>query len=183
MKSPRQSKTASAGRAVSRHDALRRRQGRFRHGRYGKRGDHPQGRDHQRRSDPLHRESRAPRRQRQVERAARGKNILCILHRRRRGANGSPVNFFYNGGPGSSLVFLLLGSFAPRRIRTNMPHFTPPAPYTLEDNPDSLLDCSDLVFINPVGTGIRPRSLPTRTATFGGSTRTRARSSSSSSGT
>jgi carboxypeptidase C (cathepsin A) len=48
---------------------------------------------------------------------------------------------------------LLLGSFAPMRLKTNMPHFTPPAPYTLEPNPDSLLDKSDLVFINPVGTG------------------------------
>jgi len=64
-----------------------------------------------------------------------------------------PVTFFYNGGPGSSSVYVLLGSFAPRRIRTSMPDFTPPAPYTLEDNTDSLLDRSDLVFINPVGTG------------------------------
>ena len=64
-----------------------------------------------------------------------------------------PVTFFYNGGPGSSAVFLLLGSFAPRRIRTNLPDFTPPAPYTIEDNPDTLLDQTDLVFINPVGTG------------------------------
>ena len=39
------------------------------------------------------------------------------------------------------------------RIKTSMPSFTPPAPYTLEPNPDSLLDKSDLVFINPVGTG------------------------------
>ena len=64
-----------------------------------------------------------------------------------------PVTFFYNGGPGSSSVYVLLGSFAPRRLRTALPDFTPPAPYTLEDNPDSLIDRSDLVFINPVGTG------------------------------
>jgi hypothetical protein len=62
-----------------------------------------------------------------------------------------PVTFFYNGGPGSSSVFLLLGSFGPRRIRTSMPQFTPPAPYMLEDNPDSLLDQNDLVLINPAG--------------------------------
>ena len=68
-------------------------------------------------------------------------------------ATERPVTFFYNGGPGSSSVFLLLGSFGPRRIKTSMPAFTPPAPYTLEDNRDSLLDHSDLVFINPVGTG------------------------------
>ncbi len=64
-----------------------------------------------------------------------------------------PVTFFYNGGPGSSSVYVLLGSFAPMRIRTALPSFTPPPPYTIETNPDSLLDRSDLVFINPVGTG------------------------------
>ncbi len=64
-----------------------------------------------------------------------------------------PVTFFYNGGPGSSSVYVLLGSFAPMRIRTSLPDFTPPAPYTIETNPDSLLDQTDLVFINPVGTG------------------------------
>jgi carboxypeptidase C (cathepsin A) len=68
-------------------------------------------------------------------------------------ATERPVTFFYNGGPGSSSVYLLLGSFAPMRLKTAMPSFTPPAPYTLEPNPDSLLDRSDLVFINPVGTG------------------------------
>ena len=54
-------------------------------------------------------------------------------------SSSRPVTFFYNGGPGSSSVFLLLGSFGPRRIKTSMPSFTPPAPYALEDNPDSLL--------------------------------------------
>jgi len=79
-----------------------------------------------------------------------------------------PVTFFYNGGPGSSSVFLLLGSFGPRRIRTDMPHFTPPAPYTLEDNPDSLIDCSDLVFINPVGTGYSAAIAPNKNGDFWG---------------
>jgi len=68
-------------------------------------------------------------------------------------AQNRPVTFFYNGGPGSSSVYIMLGSFAPTRLRTALPDFTPPAPYTLEPNPDSLLDRSDLVFINPVGTG------------------------------
>jgi carboxypeptidase C (cathepsin A) len=79
-----------------------------------------------------------------------------------------PVTFFYNGGPGSSAVYVLLGSFAPRRIRTAMPGFTPPAPYTLEDNPDSLLDRSDLVFINPVGTGYSAAIAPYRNRDFWG---------------
>ena len=68
-------------------------------------------------------------------------------------AIGRPVTFFYNGGPGSSSVYVLLGSFAPMRLKTALPDFTPPAPYEIETNPDSLLDISDLVFINPVGTG------------------------------
>jgi carboxypeptidase C (cathepsin A) len=79
-----------------------------------------------------------------------------------------PVTFFYNGGPGSSSVFVLLGSFAPRRIKTAMPSFTPPAPYTLEDNPDSLLDKSDLVFINPIGTGYSAAIAPSTNRNFWG---------------
>ena len=79
-----------------------------------------------------------------------------------------PITFFYNGGPGSSSVFLLLGSFGPRRIKTDMPHFTPPAPYSLEDNPDSLLDHTDLVFINPVGTGYSAAIAPGKNGDFWG---------------
>ncbi|WP_322011916.1 S10 family serine carboxypeptidase-like protein [Paraburkholderia sp. J12] len=83
-------------------------------------------------------------------------------------AQERPVTFFYNGGPGSSSVFVLLGSFAPKRIKTSMPGFTPPAPYTLEDNPDSLLDRSDLVFINPVGTGYSAAVAPHHNRDFWG---------------
>src|SRR5271166_1101103 len=79
-----------------------------------------------------------------------------------------PITFFYNGGPGSSSVFLLLGSFGPRRIKTDIPHFTPPAPYSLEDNPDSLLDHTDLVFINPVGTGYSAAIAPGKNGDFWG---------------
>jgi carboxypeptidase C (cathepsin A) len=79
-----------------------------------------------------------------------------------------PVTFFYNGGPGSSAVYLMLGSFAPRRIRTNMPGFTPPPPYTMEDNPDSLIDRSDLVYINPVGTGYSAAIAPFKNRDFWG---------------
>ena len=79
-----------------------------------------------------------------------------------------PVTFFYNGGPGSSSVFLLLGSFAPRRIRTKMPDFTPPPPYAMEDNPDSLLDRSDLVYIDPVGTGYSAAIAPFKNRDFWG---------------
>jgi carboxypeptidase C (cathepsin A) len=83
-------------------------------------------------------------------------------------AAGRPVTFFYNGGPGSSSVFLLLGSFAPQRIHTKMPSITPPPPYTLEDNSDTLIDRSDLVFINPVGTGYSTAIAPFKNRDFWG---------------
>jgi carboxypeptidase C (cathepsin A) len=83
-------------------------------------------------------------------------------------ASKRPITFFYNGGPGSSSVFLLLGSFGPRRIKTSMPAFTPPAPYALEDNHESLLDHTDLVFINPVGTGYSAAVAPGTNKDFWG---------------
>ena len=64
-----------------------------------------------------------------------------------------PVAFLYNGGPGSSSVWLHMGSFGPRRVVTTNAAVTPPAPYKVEDNMYSLLDKTDLVFIDPVGTG------------------------------
>ena len=64
-----------------------------------------------------------------------------------------PVAFLYNGGPGSSSIWLHMGSFAPKRVITANAAATPPAPYRLADNGWSLLDRADLVFIDPVGTG------------------------------
>ncbi|HEX7912101.1 MAG TPA: peptidase S10 [Paraburkholderia sp.] len=65
-----------------------------------------------------------------------------------------PVTFLFNGGPGAGTVFLMIGSIGPKRVRTASPAGTPPAPYTLGDNPDSLLDSTDLVFIDAVGAGL-----------------------------
>lgn len=64
-----------------------------------------------------------------------------------------PISFLYNGGPGSSSIWLHMGSFGPKRVVTANAGITPPAPYKIEDNPNCLLDKSDLVFIDPVGTG------------------------------
>jgi carboxypeptidase C (cathepsin A) len=65
-----------------------------------------------------------------------------------------PISFLYNGGPGSATMWLHMGAFGPRRIvTTNAPDFTPPAPFELVDNTESLLDKSDLVFIDAMGTG------------------------------
>ena len=64
-----------------------------------------------------------------------------------------PVTFAFNGGPGSSSVWLHLGLLGPRRVLMgDVGHLLPP-PYELADNPESLLAVSDLVFIDPVSTG------------------------------
>ncbi|HTW83231.1 MAG TPA: hypothetical protein VMD91_04060 [Candidatus Sulfotelmatobacter sp.] len=64
-----------------------------------------------------------------------------------------PLSFVYNGGPGSSTVWLHMGAFGPRMVVTANATTTPPAPYRLVDNADSLLDATDLVFVDAPGTG------------------------------
>jgi carboxypeptidase C (cathepsin A) len=64
-----------------------------------------------------------------------------------------PIAFFYNGGPGSASLWLHLGAFGPRRVSTVDAAFTPPAPYALVDNAETLLDKTDMVFIDAMGTG------------------------------
>jgi carboxypeptidase C (cathepsin A) len=64
-----------------------------------------------------------------------------------------PITFIYNGGPGSSTMWLHMGAFGPKRVVTADDQHTNPAPYQLIDNNDSLLDVSDLVFIDAPGTG------------------------------
>jgi carboxypeptidase C (cathepsin A) len=65
-----------------------------------------------------------------------------------------PVFFIYNGGPGSGSVWLQMGAFGPKRVAIPSDARDDGAPpYPLVDNPDSLLDAADLVFIDPPGTG------------------------------
>jgi len=64
-----------------------------------------------------------------------------------------PVTLCFNGGPGSSSVWLHLGAFGPRRVKMNPDGTLPPPPFGLMDNEYSILDSSDLVFIDPVATG------------------------------
>ncbi len=73
----------------------------------------------------------------------------------KRGADPAkrPITFLYNGGPGSSTVWLHMGAFGPKRIVTNDDTHTPAAPYQLVNNDYSLLDVSDLVFVDAPGTG------------------------------
>jgi len=69
------------------------------------------------------------------------------------GAGARPVTFIYNGGPGSASFWLHMGAFGPRRIVTAVDGHTPAAPYSLINNGSSLLDATDLVFIDAPGTG------------------------------
>lgn len=64
-----------------------------------------------------------------------------------------PVTFFFNGGPGSSGLFLQLGSFGPLRVPAEASRLAEDAHYNAATNPMTLLDASDLVFVDPVGTG------------------------------
>jgi carboxypeptidase C (cathepsin A) len=64
-----------------------------------------------------------------------------------------PIVFLFNGGPGSSTVWLHMGAFGPRRVITADDRHSPAAPYRLVDNEYSLIDAGDLVFIDAPGTG------------------------------
>lgn len=64
-----------------------------------------------------------------------------------------PLTFAFNGGPGSASIWLHLGCIGPRRVKMQEDGGMPAAPYHLEDNQNTWLDQTDLVFIDPVGTG------------------------------
>ena len=65
-----------------------------------------------------------------------------------------PVTFLFNGGPGSGSVWLQMGAFGPKRVAIPSDARDDGAPpYPIVDNPDSLLDATDMVFIDPPGTG------------------------------
>ena len=68
-------------------------------------------------------------------------------------AEQRPVTFLYNGGPGSASMWLHMGSFGPRRVVTPDTEHQEGAPYKIVNNDNSLLDTSDLVFIDAPGTG------------------------------
>jgi carboxypeptidase C (cathepsin A) len=69
------------------------------------------------------------------------------------GGGARPVTFLFNGGPGSATMWLHMGAFGPRRIVTATDAHVPGAPYSVVANAFSLLDASDLVFIDAPGTG------------------------------
>jgi carboxypeptidase C (cathepsin A) len=65
-----------------------------------------------------------------------------------------PVTFLFNGGPGSSTMWLHMGSFGPIRVDASMPETIPGPPFRYGPNPDTLLDVTDLVFIDAPTTGL-----------------------------
>jgi carboxypeptidase C (cathepsin A) len=83
-------------------------------------------------------------------------------------AAGRPIMFLYNGGPGSSTVWLHMGAFGPRRVVTLDDSHAPAAPYQLVNNDSSLLDAADLVFIDAPGTGFGRIAGPNKEKAFWG---------------
>jgi carboxypeptidase C (cathepsin A) len=74
-------------------------------------------------------------------------------------ASKRPVTFAFNGGPGSASIWLHMGALGPRRVALTPDGFLPAAPYHVEDNPYTLLDKSDLVLVDAIGTGFsRPET-------------------------
>jgi carboxypeptidase C (cathepsin A) len=64
-----------------------------------------------------------------------------------------PLTFAFNGGPGSASIWLHMGALGPRKVVLQPDGFMPPAPYHMEDNPYTVLDKTDLVMIDAIGTG------------------------------
>ena len=68
-------------------------------------------------------------------------------------ASKRPLTFAFNGGPGSASVWLHMGALGPKRVVLEPNGFMPAAPYRMEDNPNTLLDRSDIVMVDAIGTG------------------------------
>ena len=68
--------------------------------------------------------------------------------------NTRPITFCFNGGPGASAVWLHLGGLGPRRLDLPPDGLTPSTVSRVVDNPNSILDATDLVFVDPVSTGL-----------------------------
>lgn len=77
-----------------------------------------------------------------------------------------PLMFSFNGGPGSASVWLHLGALGPRRVRMLDDGLKPPPPYQMEDNQESWFTETDLVFIDPVGTGYSRATRPELASKF-----------------
>ena len=83
-------------------------------------------------------------------------------------ASARPITFLFNGGPGSATLWLHMGAFGPKRVETANDTHSAAAPYRLVNNDQSLLDASDLVFIDAPGTGFSRISGPDKDKAFFG---------------
>jgi carboxypeptidase C (cathepsin A) len=85
----------------------------------------------------------------------RGADIFFISYARENveGSSDRPVTFMFNGGPGASSIWLNFGAFGPKRVVLSSTGKPSGPPYQIKDNVYTLLDSTDLVFIDPVGTG------------------------------
>lgn len=81
-------------------------------------------------------------------------------------AGKRPLTFAFNGGPGSASVWLHMGALGPKRVVLQQNGFMPAAPYRLEDNPDTLLDRSDIVMVDAMSTGYSRAATPELTKKF-----------------
>jgi carboxypeptidase C (cathepsin A) len=79
--------------------------------------------------------------------------MFYVAYFKKDGGAARPVTFMYNGGPGSASMWLHMGSFGPRRVVTPDGEHEEGAPYKIVNNDYSLLDVSDVVFIDAPGTG------------------------------
>lgn len=79
-----------------------------------------------------------------------------------------PLMFSFNGGPGSASVWLHLGALGPRRIKMLDDGMMPPPPYEMEDNQQTWITDTDIVFIDPVGTGYSRAAKPEISSKFFG---------------
>jgi len=81
-------------------------------------------------------------------------------------AANRPLMFSFNGGPGSASVWLHMGALGPKRVKMLDDGLMPPAPYETVDNDFSWLDQTDLVFVDPVGTGYSRATRPELASKF-----------------
>ena len=79
-----------------------------------------------------------------------------------------PISFLYNGGPGAATVWLHMGSFGPRHVQMADDGFQPAPPYKFVNNPNTLLDATDMVFIDAIDTGYSRGVTGVNTAQFHG---------------
>src|SRR5262245_27381539 len=86
--------------------------------------------------------------------------FMAYVADRSAGAEKRPLMFSFNGGPGSASVWLHLGALGPKRVRMREDGMMPAPPYELVDNDSSWLDMTDVVFIDPVGTGYSRAAKP-----------------------